>query len=426
MFKKILLPILIIAIALVGFKYLSSTKTERKKPQIKETVWQVDVIDAQLQTLAPQITFFSTIESPSLYSAAAPAEGEVDEILVKVGNKVTKGQVLLRLEAHDFESKVQQAKADVLDIEAQLKQLQLKHEVNQKILQLEESILTLTKAELNRAERVQKRGLGSESGLTTAQSAHAKQQLVVLKTQRDVTLYSAQKQQLDAKALRLNSRLKETKKAQSRSVVRADFDATIVSVDVSVGDRVKTSQILLSLYSQQNIEAKTRVPARYQPEIQQLLQSGVPVEAVTTVAGNQVKLQLDRLAGRASVSGIEVYFKVIDGQQWLRLGNFLKLKVNRAKQENVVALPLKALYGTSQVYLVEEGRLKGVQVETLGQHQNSAGESFILVRGENIQAGEKIVTTHLPNAISGLKVSYKGDGSKPKGDDIKPNGKRKK
>jgi hypothetical protein len=43
-------------------------------------------------------------------------------------------------------------------------------------------------------------------------------------------------------------------------------------------------------------------------------------------------------------------------------------------------------------------------VERLGDHQTQAGEYRILVRSSELEAGQSILTTQLPKAISGLLV----------------------
>lgn len=401
---KILLPIIVLALGLASYSFLLSSQPEPKKLQIKEKVWRVDTIKANITDLSADLELYATIESPDVHSAAAPAEGIVAETLVKVGQAVSEGQTLLALEALDFLYAVEQAEADVLDVEAQLSQLNLQHETNKKLLRVDQQLLTLTQSELDRVLRLQQKGLGSESVLTNSKVEYGKQQSLLFSKQSEVNVYSAKKQQLEAQLKRVKSRLQQAKLAFERSTIKAPFNGIVTAVNVSNGDRVKLADQLVSLYPQDQLEAKTRVPSQYQYEIQQLLASGEPVVASAQVAGHNVLLTLDRLSGTAGANGIEVYFSVNQGFQWLRLGNFLKLTVKRAPQKNVVQLPLSALYGTSRIYLKQQGRLQGIDVEVVGHVKGPNGTPFILVRSHSIQPTSDIVITHLPNAVNGLKV----------------------
>jgi HlyD family secretion protein len=70
----------------------------------------------------------------------------------------------------------------------------------------------------------------------------------------------------------------------------------------------------------------------------------------------------------------------------------------------VIAVPYQAIYGNSRLYLLYEDRLQGVDVESIGQYVDADGNSLLLVKSSQINDGDEIVITHLPNAVSGLKV----------------------
>ncbi len=401
---KIILPIFIISLSVIGFSSLKSSKTERKKPEIKEKTWLVETINASLERLSADLTLYATIESPALQSASSPAPALVKSIHVSKGTQVNQGDVLITLEQSDFLNNVHQAEADVHNIKAQLQQLDLKHESNKKASHLETQLLTLRQAELNRVLRLQKQGLGADSTLSDAKSALAKQQLAVLNKASEVAQYKPQKQQLLAQLKRANANLAQQQSALKRSTITADFAGTIVSINVAAGDRVQTAQTLITLYPTQQLEAKTRIPARFQYEIQHMLNTQKPVKARAHIGGKTITLELDRMAGQAAANGIEVYFRITQGQEHLRIGNFLKLQMQRQAQDNLIKIPLQSLYGTARIYRLKNERLQGLDVETIGYHQDDNGKNYLLIRHPDIQQNDQIVTTHLPNAISGLKA----------------------
>ncbi len=65
---------------------------------------------------------------------------------------------------------------------------------------------------------------------------------------------------------------------------------------------------------------------------------------------------------------------------------------------------MQAIYGDSRIYtLTEMDRLNGIDIHRIGE-RSAQGELQILIRSSQIRAGDQIVTTQLPKAVSGLKV----------------------
>jgi hypothetical protein len=47
-----------------------------------------------------------------------------------------------------------------------------------------------------------------------------------------------------------------------------------------------------------------------------------------------------------------------------------------------------------------------VEVETIGQSRAADQSAQVLIRSQQISDGDLIAATHLPNAVSGLKVEH--------------------
>lgn len=79
----------------------------------------------------------------------------------------------------------------------------------------------------------------------------------------------------------------------------------------------------------------------------------------------------------------------------------MNVSLQAPKVANVFAVPFSALYGADKIFLIdnETSELVSKVVKKIGE--NSAGE--VLLKGD-LKTGDKILTTHLPNAIRGLKV----------------------
>jgi hypothetical protein len=138
--------------------------------------------------------------------------------------------------------------------------------------------------------------------------------------------------------------------------------------------------------------------------MQGALNQGQRLDAHAELSGHSIRLRLDRLAGEADPSGIDGFFRVIGGADRLRLGNLLKLNLQRPVQADLVPIPFQSIYGNNRIYLLRQERMHGIEVETVGQYLPADAAPALLIRSPEIRAGDRIIRTHLPHAVSGLKV----------------------
>ena len=398
-----LLPVLIIVLAVSAFSYLKASKPERKKPVAKEKVWLINAISVKPGSLAPELTLHGKVETPALLRAAAPGAGQITQVLVRPGEIEKPGQVLVSMDDRDFAAANLQAKADVMDIDAQLAELKIRNLSNVKALEQEKKLLDLANREVKRVERLKSNNLTSESALSDAHEMLGRQELSLLGKQLEVDRYKTTVKQLRARLSRAKARLAETSLAIERSEISADFAGIIAKVPVSTGDRVQVADILVSLYALDSLEIRASIPAGYQAEIQTALENGDLLTARAEMSGNLFQLELLRLAGEARADGIDAYFKVTDGSSRLRIGNLLNVNLQRPVQHNVIAVPYRAIYGNNRVYIHREDRMVAVDVEAVGLFEED-GKPALLIRSNNLQSGDQIITTHLSNAVDGLKV----------------------
>jgi hypothetical protein len=82
----------------------------------------------------------------------------------------------------------------------------------------------------------------------------------------------------------------------------------------------------------------------------------------------------------------------------------ITLRLQRAPQADVVAVPYTALYGNDRLYKLVDGRLQGITVTALGDYAGAGDQSMLLVKSSQLHVGDQLVTTHLPNAMTGLRA----------------------
>ena len=241
----------------------------------------------------------------------------------------------------------------------------------------------------------------AEAALDDKRNALGRQELAVISRQSEVERHVASRQQLEARLQRHRARLTEAQLALERSRVIAPFDGIVSMLGVTVGNQVRANDVVLEMYSLDRLEIRATVPVIYQQELIAATTEGNRYPAVS----GDIELQLDRLSGQAGTAGIDALFAIETGSEKLRLGQQLTILLLRPEQPDLAMLPFQALYGNDRIYRInDEERLETLVVEQVGSLFHE-GREMMLVRSDELEDGDRIVSTHLPNAVQGLKVS---------------------
>lgn len=401
---KFFLPILIITFSVSIFMVLRASRPELPPVETKERVWRVEVQEVVPQTLAPSLTLYGRVETPALFKAAAPTASRVQQVLVREGETVVQGQLLIVLDARDFLPRVEQAQAEVAELEAQLRSEHTRQRSDLSALEYERKLLELSTQSVERARRLQTKKLGSDSELDLAQQALARQALSLTSRELSIADHPARIQVLEARLDKASAGLAQAELDFERSQVKAPYSGRIATVDVAEGNQVSANQQLLSLYDQASLELRARIPAPFLDELEQSQDAGYPLLGFSGRDGRRIALRLVRLAGEADPSGIDALFAIEQGTAWLRSGQIVQFTLRLQPREGALAVPYSVLYGEGRAYKLVQGRMQGVQVKTLGSYVATNGNEQLLIRSDQLNKGDELVLTHLPNAIDGLRA----------------------
>ena len=402
--KKSIIPFLILLVGIAIFAGLRATRPQTQTTQVQERIWRVQVQEARPETLSPTLTLYGQVETPNLLNAAAPNSAIVKGVWVKEGEFVEQGRLLIELDERDFLPRLEQSKAEVLGLEAELESETNRHQANLQSLEHETDLLAISRAEVRRAQRLKKQKLGSDSALDIARQEAARQALVVTSRKFEIADHEARLQRLQSRLQRAEASLKEATLDYERSRMVAPFDGVIAAVEVAPGDRVRESDVLLQMYALDSLEVRARIPSAYQEELQKVLRYGQPPRGTARFGGMSIRLRMDRISGEADPSGVDGLFRIVEGGDSLRLGQVGKFQIKRPEKTNAIAVPYQALYGGNRIYVLKQGRMRGIEVEPLGQYIGQDDEEWLLIRSEALQEGDLVVMTHLPNAIDGLRA----------------------
>jgi multidrug efflux pump subunit AcrA (membrane-fusion protein) len=321
--------------------------------------------------------------------AAAPGGAEVRAVYVAEGQRVAKDDPLFLLDERDFMPRVSQ-------LESLISQEKNRHHINFKLLKQEKLLLEIAEKSEARAETLLGRELGSQSALDDARHNTQSQRLAIIHRQLEIDNHEARLKDLEAQLL-------EARTLLERSRLVAPFDAVIVEVNATEGDQVRTGDVILSFYRPDDLEVRAKIPANYQKRLLEALANRDPIIAI---GDDGMILGLDRMSGQASSDGIDGLFRINRSNGTVLVGQQVTLLLSLPPQSDLIGIPATALYGNGRIFVLENGVLRAIEVERVGQKMQD-GKLRILVRSGELTERARIVITHLPHAVSGLRAQVR-------------------
>jgi len=398
-----LLPLLMIALGIAGFLLLKATRPEPAEVSATERSWLVQVQKVKPTRATPVLPLYGEVVAPDLQTITATLAGRIDRLPVREGQQVSEGDLLIALDSADIEPVLAQARAQVADLEAQVRSEQVRYRNDQRSLESEKAILDNARRQFERIQSLVERNLASRESLEAATDALARAELTLRIRERAIAEHPARLQSLEARLAQARASLTTAELDGERAVSTAPFDGMVTNLQVAAGDQVSRNQALLSIYPIQGLEVRARVPQMYLGELVDALAKGATLTATTEDSGQ--RFELVRFAGLSDPAGTEAVLELNGESGALRPGALQPLLLQRPARDNLIPIPFSALYGADSVYIMtDDNRMQRVTVQRVGEALSENGERRLLIASEHLKPGMRLITTHLPNAITGLKV----------------------
>ena len=398
-----LLPLLMIALGIAGFLLLKATRPEPAEVSATERSWLVQVQEINPTQATPVLPLYGEVVAPDLQTITATLAGRIDRLPVREGKQVSEGDLLIALDSADIEPVLAQARAQVADLEAQVRSEQVRYRNDQRSLESEKAILDNARRQFERIQSLVERNLASRESLEAATDALARAELTLRIRERAIAEHPARLQSLEARLSQARASLSTAELDGERAVSTAPFDGMVTNLQVAAGDQVSRNQALLSIYPIQGLEVRARVPQMYLGELVDALAKGATLTATTEDSGQ--RFELVRFAGLSDPAGTEAVLELNGESGALRPGALQPLLLQRPARDNLITIPFSALYGADSVYIMtDDNRMQRVTVQRVGEALSENGERRLLIASEHLKPGMRLITTHLPNAITGLKV----------------------
>lgn len=409
--RKFVVPLLIILAAIAVFVGLKKTRPGTQPIEVKEKAWVVAVEEVRPARRSPGITLYGKVES--LWSSILTAGISADVIAVEVieGSRVSKGDLLVQLDDRDARLELLQRQAEVEEVLATIASQEVRHETDLNILPREKSLQQLTLNEVERLQALVSKKVSARSALDSALQAAERQAIAVTQVEQAIHEHRSKMRELQAKLGRAEALQQKAALELERTRVNAPFNGSISRVLVSPGRRVRSGDSLLEIFDTDALVFRAVLPNRHIPAIKRARAAGQDLAVQGEIDNEAVTARLLSLTARVDEGsgGVEGLFAIHGDGAALQQGRLSRLILELPPMDGVIALPHEAIYGTGQVYrLNNQHRLELLSVEKLGETR-ADGENLVLIHSGELQPGERILATQLPNAVDGLLVRIAGE-----------------
>lgn len=407
--KRAFIGAAFLSIAALTSASIFATGPKAEPETIDEKAWPVSVTTVEPQTIHPTIHAYGRVESSNVARIRTDWVAEVVEVMVREGDWVSKGDLLIKLSAREAELQLAARRADLAQYQATLRSIETEYRLQKQSTSHFESMQRIAQTKLERHEGMMEQRLISQALLdeviSQGNATHIQYQ-THMRALADFPNRIAAQQARVAKAEALAG---QADLNVEKTDVRAPFDGPILSVFVAPGDHSNLGTPLIEMAEAAGFEVRIQVPDAYADRFRQHLAEG---KEITGIGPGARVMTLTRLASQvqSGQSGVDAFFElpVDDGQPLPALNRLVDVHVTLPSEPEVVPLPVQSIYENDRIYQVIDSRLHAVTVDRVGELQGTDGSYHVLVRAPKLVAGAQVITTQLPKAISGLLVEPAG------------------
>jgi len=376
-----------------------------------ERAWPISVITAAPVDLPPTLLTYGRVESKQIASLNTNISAPVSEVLVREGDRVREGDLLIQLDAVEGNLTLNIAQANHNRNVAVLASVKNESELANTLTAQYQELYDISQSKLGRSLDLNTKRMISDALLDEARTDASQVNITLQQHLSRVANYPNRIAQQQASVDESAARLERAKLDLQQTQIRAPFAGRVIQSNVSKGDRVLAGATLVEIADYSGLEIRASVPSEIAFRLNQVLLQAQEVHASAIVDGRELNFILDRLSGdvKTGQSGIDVFFKSSAGET-LDIGRVLNLTVDMPIENNVLSMPIYALYENQTVYRINEQRLQAVHYEIIGDYVTADNELRTLIRSDEIGAGDQLLASRLPRAITGLLIEPIGNG----------------
>ena len=353
------------------------------------TAMTVDTALVTRQEVVDSITVVGNLIGEATVDVVSRVAGRLDQVPVKLGDRVTRGQVVARIEDREIKEQINQAIATL--------------DVNKANVSQRENEVQVQQNALDRARTSYERGLVAKQLLEDAEARFnaAGSQLNVAKAQQAQTQF----------------RIDELRITLANTTVLSPIEGFVSRRNLDAGGFAGTTTVILTIVDLSSV----RMVGNLVEKGFRKVVAGVPaIVTVDTFPGEEFTGQVSRVAPvfDPATRTAQMEIEVPNPGYRLKPGMYARVRLTVDRRQNSLTVPRNAVVdveGRRGVFTVDNQAAKFVEVKA----GISDGERIEIVEG--LQDGQRVITTGAlalrdGDRISVAESSAKGNrGAKPSG-----------
>jgi RND family efflux transporter MFP subunit len=289
-----------------------------------------DLTTAKIGALSEKVAFTGTIRAVEQSSIQAQVSATATNVNAQVGDQVTKGQVLVRLNNQDNAARLAQARANLASAQAQANQAELM--VQRKKRLLDQGFIAKVEYEQSQVD------------------------------------YRAQLENTRAMQANVDIAIK----ADQDGIIKSPINGVVTKRQVEPGQTVSIGQTLFEIINPNILEIQAKVPN----DEQQLLQIGQAIEYRIQGNPNILNAKISRISPIADLNSRQIEFFATPSQtlNTLSIGAFVEGHLLGKSQNSGQIIPLNTIQNidtTAYVWLVRAGKIMKQNIAVLQQDHNN-------------------------------------------------------
>jgi len=385
------------AIGVVAAGAAACSKTEtaqaRGRDQAPKTI-KVEVVKQERVKRA--VDLVGTLAAVDQVMISSETDGKVSRILADLGDRVTKGQLLVEVDQEKQQYTLDQQKAALARALAQYGAPDPQHLPDiEKTPDVQKANADLVQAKqaFDRTNELFKRSLVPQQMLDDAAAAlQSKRASYELALQNAKNL-SASIQASEASMKLADRQLRDTQ-------IRAPFDGYVEKRMVNLGELVKSQSQVMSIVRVDPLKIVAEIPERMAPWIRDGQTVALHVDAYPDKSFTG---RVSRISPAVNTATRAFPFEalVANTDALLKPGTFARVHIESGKVDDVLTLPYSVLqyrYGVNRVFVVADDKLVARELK-VGER---VGDRIEIVSG--VQAGERVAANDIDKLIDGMPV----------------------
>jgi HlyD family secretion protein len=375
----------------------SKTETAQASGRRDTAAKKVSVEAVKQESMRRSVDVVGTLAAVDQVTISSEADGKVSRILADLGDRVTAGQTIIRLDSEKQQYSSDQQKAALARTLAQygapdpqhLPDIEKTPDVQKAAAELHQ-----VKQAFERAQELHKRALIPRQQLDDAEAALQAKQAGYESSLQSAKNLRASIQASEATAKLADRQLRDTD-------IRAPFDGYVEKRLVNLGELVKTQMPVMTVVRIDPLKVMAEIPERMAPWIS----GGQPVELrVDAYPDKTYTGKVSRISPAVNTATRAFPFEALvpNREATLKPGTFARVHIESDKHDEILTLSYAALqyrYGVNRVFVVDGDKL-AVRELKVGER---IGDRIEILSG--VKAGERIAVTDVEKLADGMKVS---------------------